>query len=304
MPTAFVLSGGGSLGAVQVGMIRALAENGVEPDLLIGTSAGALNAAFVAGHGVGARALDDLAASWVAVRRRKLFPLGLLHLARAATATSALCPDSGIRALVRHHLTFGQLEDAPIPLAVVATDLLSGEEVVMDDGDALSAVVASAALPGVFPVVCREGKNLADGGLANNTAISQAVSRGADLIVVLPAGYACALPHPPRSPVGAAIQAISLLTQQRLVADIERYAGRRDVLVVPTPCPLTISPIDFDHARTLIALGHEQAARWITSGGLDRPLETGHITMHRHDAAPTATATGAAATGDKPGTKL
>jgi NTE family protein len=79
MTTAFVLSGGGSLGAVQVGMLAALSERGVEPDLLVGTSAGAINAAYVGGHGMGADALNDLAGIWRSLRRRDIFALRPLH---------------------------------------------------------------------------------------------------------------------------------------------------------------------------------------------------------------------------------
>lgn len=75
MATAFELSGGGSLAAVQVGMLQALDERGIRPDLLVGTSAGAINAAYVAGHGVAPDALAGLAAVWVGLRRRVLFPV-------------------------------------------------------------------------------------------------------------------------------------------------------------------------------------------------------------------------------------
>src|SRR6478672_7548151 len=93
MATAFVLSGGGSLGAVQVGMLQALAAQGVEPDLLIGTSAGALNAAYVAGRGMGTRSLDDLAAIWAGLRRRDVFPLQPARLGAAAIGRApSLCP--------------------------------------------------------------------------------------------------------------------------------------------------------------------------------------------------------------------
>jgi NTE family protein len=75
MTTAFVLSGGGSLGAVQVGMLQALSERGITPDLLVGTSAGALNAVFVAAHGAGSHALEELADIWTTLRRDDVFPL-------------------------------------------------------------------------------------------------------------------------------------------------------------------------------------------------------------------------------------
>lgn len=227
MTTAFVLSGGGSLGAVQVGMLQALTDRRFAPDLLVGTSAGALNAAYVAGYGMGAEALDGLVTSWTGVRRRDIFPIRPARALRSlAGGGDALCAADGLRRVVSAHLAFELLEDAPIPLSIVATDLLCGLEVVMSTGDAVSAVLASAAVPGILPAVQRDGRTLVDGGFSDNTAISQAVQLGADPVVVLPSGYACALPAPPRNPLAAAMQALSLLTQQRLIADIETYADQ------------------------------------------------------------------------------
>ena len=148
MTTAFVLSGGGSLGAVQVGMLQALAERQVSPDLLVGTSAGALNAAFVAGHGTGHAALRELADSWASVQRRDIFPLQpLRHLLAVTGGRQSLCSERGLQRLIASHLTFSRLEQADIPVHIVTTNLLSGEEVLLSDGDALSAVLASAAIP-------------------------------------------------------------------------------------------------------------------------------------------------------------
>jgi predicted acylesterase/phospholipase RssA len=111
MTTAFVLSGGGSLGAVQVGMLQALAERSVTPDLLVGTSAGALNAVFVAAHGTSPAALDRLAATWAALRRDDVFPLRGPQMVLALTgARDALCADSGLERLVRRHVRFARLE--------------------------------------------------------------------------------------------------------------------------------------------------------------------------------------------------
>src|SRR3954464_2652079 len=130
MTTAFVLSGGGSLGAVQVGMLRALADHGIEPDLLVGTSAGALNAAFVSGHGGGAQSVDALAEVWVGLHARALLTVDARQALRAlARRGRSLCSDRGLRALLDRHLPFIRLEHAPIPLVVVATELLTGREV-------------------------------------------------------------------------------------------------------------------------------------------------------------------------------
>src|SRR5262245_34604884 len=87
MPTAFVLSGGGSLGAVQVGMLRALADHHLEPDVLVGASAGALNAAYVAGQGFDRPALDELADIWCSLRRQDVFPFGTRSDSSGCTRT-------------------------------------------------------------------------------------------------------------------------------------------------------------------------------------------------------------------------
>src|SRR5690348_16770063 len=125
MTTAFVLSGGGSLGAVQVGMLQALADRGITPDLLVGTSAGALNAVFVAPHGTSPAALGRLAAVWRAVRRDDVFPVRAPQVLRAlAGARDSLCLHDGLERLVSRHVPLPRLEDASIPVHLVATDLL------------------------------------------------------------------------------------------------------------------------------------------------------------------------------------
>jgi NTE family protein len=295
--TAFVLSGGGSLGAVQVGMLHALAERRIPPDLLVGTSAGALNAVFVASHGTSRAALDRLAATWTALRRDDVFPVRAPQMMLAlAGARDALCTDHGLERLVRRHARFLALEDAPIPVHLVATDLLSGEEVLLSEGDAVSAVLASSAIPAVLPPVRRNGRTLVDGGLADNAAISQAVALGADRIYVLPTGYACALPAPPTRPLAVAVQALSLLVQRRLVADVALYADRAGIVVLPPLCPLRISAIDFRHAAELCRRAHASAASWLDSGAAYRPRPERILGMHGHPAHPTGQ--------DEPGAEL
>jgi len=283
MTTAFVLSGGGSLGAVQVGMLRALTERHVTPDLLVGTSAGAINAAFLASHGTGPAALDRLAASWVSTRRRDVFPLQPWPRPLSGIpARTALCSPRGLARQVSDHLSFTNLRQAQIPVHVVATDLLSGAEVLLSDGDALSAVLASAAIPGVYPPVERDGRTLVDGGLANNAAISQAVSLGADRVFVLPTGYACALTEPPARPLGIALHALGLLIHQRLIHDVALYADQVDLTVLPPLCPLTISPADFSHARQLIERARSAAGKQLDSDPPTRAHPVQTLAFHEH----------------------
>ena len=285
--TAFVLSGGGSLGAVQVGMLQALEEHGVKPDLLIGTSAGAMNSAFLAGHGMDADSLDLLAGIWTNLRRQTVFPLDPVRHVRALSGKGqSLCSNTRLRRLVETHVPYTRLENSAIPLHIVTTNLLSGEEVLLSTGDAVSAVLASASIPGVLPPVEREGMVLVDGGVADNTALSQAVSLGATEIYVLPAGFACALPHPPMSALGVAVQALTLLIEQRLVMEVAHLKHMATIKVLPPLCPLAVSSVDFSHAGELIKRAHRATVGWIDSGGPDLPAPERFLSLHDHSPKP------------------
>ncbi len=283
MTTAFVLAGGGSLGAIQVGMLRALADQQVTPDLLVGTSVGALNAAFIAGHGVTTSGVEALARTWRGLRTRSVFSIDVRHaLAALAGRRSALLVDRGMRTLLEQHLWFARIEDSPVPLVVVATDQLTGREVALAHGPARQAILASCAIPAVFPAVTLDGLTLVDGGLANNTAISAAVAAGADTIYVLPTGYACALPEPPHTPLGAALHALTVLTHQRLVSDLDRYADQADLIVLRPPCPLRTSPVNFTRAPELIDRAHRDARRLLSSAGGRRSRPELSVALHAH----------------------
>lgn len=184
-----------------------------------------------------------------------------------------------LRRLIASHLVRDRLEEMEIPLHVVAVDLLSGRELLLSDGPTLAAVLASAAIPGVLPPVEWDGHTLIDGGVANNTPISHAVALGAERIYVLPTGNACALETRPRGALGIALHAISLLTQQRLIADIERHSDEADLVVLPPPCPLAVAPIDFSRADELIERAYSDACEFFEGGGEERPP----IQMRMHD---------------------
>lgn len=296
MATAFVLSGGGSLGAVQVGMLQALSERDIHPDLLVGTSAGAVNAAYVAAHGTGRQALADLAAIWVALRRRHVFPLDpLRHLLAFSRARPSLCSNAALAGLLTRHLPYRRLEDAATPVHVVATNLLSGQEVLLSTGDAVSAVVASATIPGVFPAVQRDGLTLVDGGIADNAALSQAVALGADRVFVLAAGFACALETPPATPLATALHALSLLIQQRLLLEVAHFGDRAEVNVLPPLCPLSVASVDFGHAGELIDRARRATGAWLDAGSPALPQPERFLSLHHHPTGPSPTPTSAPA---------
>jgi NTE family protein len=290
MRTAFVLSGGGSLGAVQVGMLQSLADHGLGPDLLVGASAGALNAAYVAGHGFSHATLDRLADVWCSLRREDVFPFAPhRQLLALIGARPSLCAPDRLYRLIRDNIAFDRLEQATIPVQIIATDVVSGTEVALVQGESVSAVLASAAIPAVFPTVTIDGLVLFDGGVADNTPISQAVAAGADRVVVLPAGVACALPHAPRSALAVAVHALTLLIEQRLITDVAAYQDQVDLIVLPPLCPLTISASDFRHAASLIDRARSATSRWLDDGNHHLPHPERFLSLHRHPgpAAPT-----------------
>ena len=265
MTTAFVLSGGGSLGAVQVGMLAALEARGFRPDLLVGTSVGALNAAYLGANGYDAEVDRSVGAIWRELRRADVFPIDPLRQTMAAAGRRpSLCSRRPLRRMVESNLSITDLEAARIPLHIVTTDVMSGEEVLLSSGDAVSAVLASAAIPAVFAPVEREGRTLMDGGVANNAGVSHAIALGADRVVVLPAGFSCALLAPPTTPLAAAMHALTLLIEQRLIVEVAHLADRADIIVLPPLCPLSVSPVDFRSGGTLMSRAHDAAVNGST----------------------------------------
>jgi NTE family protein len=254
--TAFVLAGGASLGAMQVGMLRGLYERGIAPDLLVGTSAGALNAAYIASRPQTVTTAEELAHVWRGLHREDIFPINpRMVISGLANHRDHLVPDTGLRRLAARHLQIERLEHASIPLHLVAFDLLSGREVRLSDGPARDAVLAAAAIPGVLPPVRQGDRLLVDGGVVNNTPISHAVELGAERIYVLatedPAGRA--VPLTPRGALDAAVHSFTLLVRGRLQSDLARYATAAELIVLPAVNRERIQPTDFDHASRLIA---------------------------------------------------
>ena len=263
MSTAFVLSGGGNLGAIQAGMLRALIGEGIRPDFVVGTSVGSVNGAWLASHDLDV-GVDGLVDIWVGMRRSDVFPADLLGGLRGFLGRrDHLVSSAGLRQVLRTHVPARRFDELRIPLHVVATDIRTGFDVLLSDGDLADAVCASSAIPGVFPMVEIAGRQLVDGGVVNNCPISQALALGATTIWVLPCGYACSLPKAPQGALGIVLQAVSLLVQNRLLMDYERYSARADLRMLPTVCPLSVSPTDFTQARRLIDDADTLVRAWL-----------------------------------------
>jgi NTE family protein len=268
MTTAFVLGGGVSLGAVQAGMLRALYERDIVPDMLVGASVGALNAAYVASRPQDVATADALARIWASVHRHDVLPLDLRVVAGGLFGRrDHLVASYGLRRIVRRHIGFEDLADAPIPVHVVTYDVLSGGEVLLSDGDAVEAVLAATAIPGILPTVQMGDLRLVDAGVVNSTPISHAVALGADRIYVLPTQHA-APPSSrlPRNALDVAIQAFGAHNRDHLEADLVRFGRDAELIVLPAPSDQHIQPTDFTHARRLTADALARARTTLNAG--------------------------------------
>lgn len=274
-----VLAGGGSLGAIQVGMLRELVLGGVRFDIVVGSSAGAINGAFFAQNPTldGVRQLEAI---WRGIRRSDVMPMRFSTLLNLALQRDYLCDGMALRGLLARNLPYGDIENTKLALHIVATDMLSGHEVILSKGPVIDAVLASAAIPGIFPPVRLGGRLLMDGGVASNAPISAAIRLGARKIFVLPTGFACVPKSIARGAAAKAMHAVNLLVARQLVSDIDHYANRAEICVVPTLCPLDASSYDYSVCGELIDRAAENAREWIDGGGL---LERGISEMlHEH----------------------
>jgi NTE family protein len=278
--TAFVFAGGGSLGAIQIGMLRVLLSSGVQPDFVVGTSVGAINASYFAGapNTEGVARLEQI---WLGLRRADIFPFTLASAFGLLRHPDNIVDPGPLRRLIEMNLPYAHLEDALIPVHVMATDQ-QGLGIRLSSGPAIEAILASAAIPGVFPPVHIDGRALMDGAIAANTPIRLAIELGASRIIVLPTGYACALKEPPKGVVAKALHAITLLIAWQLMHEMERIPDDIQVHLAPTLCPLDVSPYNFSAPMELIERAAQASKKWIEGGGLTRRALTQELAPHRH----------------------
>jgi NTE family protein len=279
--TAFVFAGGGSFGAIQVGMLHSLASHGIVADMVFGSSVGAVNAAYYAGTPT-LEGIRKLEAIWRGLRRQDVFPITLRTILGFIRRRDFLVTSDGLRNLVETHLPYRNLEDAKIPIYVVATDILSAETVVLSKGSAADAILASAAIPAAFAPVHIQDLFLADGAISSNTPVRVAVALGARRLIILPTGYACARQTPPVGAVANALHALTLLIARQLISELDGLDPSIDYYVLPPLCPLGGSPYDFTHTDELIARAIKSTDEWIDGGGLEVPRIHTQLGLHKH----------------------
>lgn len=231
--TAVVLGGGGMLGAVQVGMLRALVEAGVRPDVVLGTSVGALNGAVLAAVPP-AEVADRLDELWRSPDARALFAAGtvqrLRELARSGVAAH---PSGPLRRAVTAVLGERRIEDLPVRFQCCAASIEDAAEHWFDRGPAVDAVLASAAVPGLLPPAVVDGRHYLDGGLVNSIPLGRAVELGADRVFVLHVGRIDQPLRPPRRPWEVAMVAFEIARRHRYARDLAAVPGDVEVHVLP-----------------------------------------------------------------------
>lgn len=279
--TAFVFAGGGSFGAIQVGMLHSLASHGVTADMVVGSSVGALNGAFYAGDPT-LDGVERLGTIWRGLTRHDVFPVTWRTLLGFLWRRDFLIPHDGVRKLIDDHIPYRNLQDARLPLHIVATDIVTGDSVVLSEGSTAEAIVASTAIPGAFSPVLYRNHYLADGAISSNTPIRVAVQKGATRLIVLPTGHACATDAPPVGAVANALHALTLLISRQLVSELEGLDPSIEYYVVPPLCPLVGSPYDFTRTADHIERAIRTTDAWLAQSGLQRGNIPDEMRPHSH----------------------
>ncbi|MGH9040019.1 MAG: patatin-like phospholipase family protein [Acidimicrobiia bacterium] len=256
-----MLSGGGNHGSAQVGMLRALIERGIYPDVMIGTSAGALNGSAIAANPT-APGIDHLTGVWTALRTEDIFPGG--RLGRAWSLLSGgdhLYSNQGLAGLIDRMAPAHWFDELVIPLRVITTDLATGEEVVLASGPLKPALLASAALPGSFPPVLHDHRTLVDGGVVDNVPLSHALAGPVDRIYVLNVSGGVA-DSPVKNPLDVVLKAFTIARNLRFERELATAPPQIEIVVLPRPADGR-SPFDFAGADTIIDEAYALAARFL-----------------------------------------
>jgi NTE family protein len=255
---AFVLSGGGNQGVAQVGMLRALVERGIVPDVVVGSSAGAHNAAGIA-WSPDIAGVERLTEVWTALTSADVFPGG--RIARAwniVRRDTHLFPNDGLGRIIDEGSPVQDFADLRVPLRVVATDLDTGEEVVFASGPLRPALLGSSAIPGVFPIVEHDGRRLVDGGVVNSVPLWHALSGPVDHVYVLNVAGSTR-ERTARSPLDVLMTSFLHARNARFEHELRNLPSGVDVTVLPRPYDGR-SVLDFSGAEDLIEEAYELAA--------------------------------------------
>jgi NTE family protein len=258
--TAFVLAGGGSRGAVQIGMLAELTHRGIRADRVYGASVGAINGGAYASNPT-PEGVEQMAEIWRKLKGDDIFPRSPLDgpwlFLQKRPAVHA---NSGLRTIIEEGVDFENLEDAAIPFELVTTSLTDGRERWIAHGNAVEAILASSAIPSIFPPVTIDGDVLIDGGVVNNVPISRALAAGCTRIFVLLCGPLHYHPRTPRRPAEAALTAFFVAIHARFVRELTDIPPGVDVVVFSGGGEVSAQYRDFSGTAAMIEEGRAEVA--------------------------------------------
>lgn len=285
-PIGYVLGGGGSLGAVQVGMLQALSERDIAPDLVVGTSVGSINGAVLALDPVGAA--HRLSHAWARMTRERVFPGGLIAQALLLQRVKThLFPNTGLAEVIAEFVgETADFSDLTLPFAAVTMNVATAQPHVLRTGPLLPALLASSAIPGIYPPVNHDGLRLYDGGVVANVPMRQAVAMGARSLIVLDCFFPGQLPASTDTIADIVLYTALVTMRSQAVAEAALVAETLPVVYLPGPSPKLVSPLDFTHTPALIEDAYTYARRFLAelrlTGGPalygQRPPEAGVLT--------------------------
>lgn len=258
-----VLCGGGSKGAVEVGCYRALVELGVPIDGIIGASIGAVNGAFI----TAGMPVAELAELWRTMKFSDLFTFNWKLLWHPRTAAS-LYDNQKLRRFLERCLPV-RFEDLVLPLTIIGTDLRTGEAVLLESGNLIDAILGSIAIPGVLPPVTIEGREIVDGGLANNLPLDVAAKKGARLVLAMRCGCRRPLARTPQGILNILSRSFDIGLDSRSQCELEPYKDHTRFVVFEPCLDENVSLLDFTHSAELIEIGYQFALNELRALGPD-----------------------------------
>jgi len=271
---AFVLGGGGVLGATQVGMLRALCDHGIRPDLVLGTSIGSINGAFIAADPSSA-SVERLEQIWRTIREEGSLQESLLkQAARAAKYRTHFMSSKPLRTLIDEHLGVQLIEDLAVPFQCVAAHIESSKARWFTSGPIAPALLASCAVPGVFAPVEIDGQHFLDGGLVHSIPVGRALALGATEIYVLQVGRVEQGLQVPSKPWEVAAVAFEIARRHRYHEEIDSVPDDVALHVLPSGSPSTPSITLIQGSATKMEERAEQAYE-ASSAYLESALSAG-----------------------------
>ncbi len=259
MPLALVLCGGASRGAIEVGFYKAVCELNIKFDFVIGSSIGSINGALICSE----ISSEELEKIWLAMGERNLFKLKWV-LWKLFSKKSSLVNKKHVENIINQILPEIQFEELNKKLVVVATDLCTGKPVIFEEGNLREAILASCAIPGLFPPRFYQNRWLIDGSVSANMPIDLAAKFGATECIAFPCRCDNIEVKMPMSAFQIALRALSILMKTQDERSIQLAKSKLKVVAVP-PCPgIELGRLDFREAPQLINFAYEQSLSFLS----------------------------------------